>query len=84
MISTSLDVMIVLCFTSKFYADLHQLETQPETSSVRDHILYSTNQHFTRLHHQKLHSIYGRNPKLVTGPKQRRWVELQREKYGLV
>ena len=35
-------------------------------------------------HHQKLHSIYGRNPKLVTGPKQRRWVELQREKYGLV
>ena len=44
-----------LCFTSKFYADLHQLETHPETSYVRDHIPYSTKQQFARLHHQKLH-----------------------------
>lgn len=35
-------------------------------------------------HHLKLHSIYGRNPKLVTAPKQARWVQRQRDKHGLV
>lgn len=35
-------------------------------------------------HHLKLHTIYGRNPKLVTAPKQARWVQKQREKNGLV
>jgi len=35
-------------------------------------------------HHLKLHSIYGRDPALVTAPKQERWVEIQREKNGLV
>lgn len=37
-----------------------------------------------RTHHQKLHSIYGKNPTLVTAKKQARWVGIQREKYGLV
>ena len=35
-------------------------------------------------HHLKLHSIYGRNPGLHTAEKQKRWVEIQREKHGLV
>jgi len=35
-------------------------------------------------HHLKLHSIYGKRPKLITGPKQKRWVEKQREKHGMV
>lgn len=35
-------------------------------------------------HHLKLHSIYGRNPGLHTAKKQMRWVEIQREKHGLV
>lgn len=36
-------------------------------------------------HHLKLHSIYGKNPKLNTAPKQARWVEKQRNKLnGLV
>lgn len=35
-------------------------------------------------HHLKLHSIYGKRPKLVTAKKQERWVERQREKHGLV
>ena len=37
-----------------------------------------------KAHHLRLHSIYGKRPKLVTAPKQRRWVEIQREKYGMV
>lgn len=35
-------------------------------------------------HHLKLHSIYGKRPKLVTASKQRRWVSKQRDKYGMV
>lgn len=35
-------------------------------------------------HHLKLHSLYGRNPPLHTARKQKRWVEIQREKNGLV
>jgi len=35
-------------------------------------------------HHMKLHSIYGKNPKLSTAKKQESWVRIQREKYGLV
>ena len=35
-------------------------------------------------HHLRLHSIYGKRPKLITAEKQKRWVEKQREKYGMV
>ena len=35
-------------------------------------------------HHLRLHSIYGKRPKLITAEKQARWVEKQREKYGMV
>lgn len=35
-------------------------------------------------HHLKLHSIYGKKPTLVTGPKQKRWVDKRRVKeYGI-
>ena len=33
-------------------------------------------------HHLKLHSIYGRNPRLGTAPKQERWVGIQRDKHN--
>ena len=35
-------------------------------------------------HHLRLHSIYGNRPKLIPAQKQNRWVEKQREKYGMV
>ena len=31
-------------------------------------------------HHLRLHSIYGKRPKLITAEKQNKWVEIQREK----
>jgi hypothetical protein len=34
-------------------------------------------------HHLKLHSIYGKDPPLVTAKKQMNWVKIQREKNGL-
>ena len=35
-------------------------------------------------HHLRLHSIYGKRPKLVTAKKQIRWVGIQRDKHGVV
>ncbi len=35
-------------------------------------------------HHLLLHSLYGRNPSLGTAKKQMNWVEIQREKHGMV
>ena len=35
-------------------------------------------------HHLQLHSIYGKDPSLGTATKQKRWVEIQREKHGMV
>ena len=35
-------------------------------------------------HHLQLHSIYGKDPNLGTAKKQMRWVQIQREKHGLV
>ena len=32
--------------------------------------------------HEKLHKIYGKDPSLGTAPKQKRWIEKQREKNG--
>ena len=37
-----------------------------------------------KTHHIRLHSIYGKRPKLQTAKKQKRWVEIQRDKYGMV
>ena len=31
-------------------------------------------------HHQKLHSVYGAKPALYTAPKQKRWVQIQKDK----
>jgi hypothetical protein len=36
------------------------------------------------MHHLRLHSIYGKRPKLATAMKQKRWVLKQKDKYGLV
>ncbi len=35
-------------------------------------------------HHLRLHSIYGKRPKLITAKKQLRWVGIQRDKPGMV
>ena len=37
-----------------------------------------------KTHHIRLHSIYGKRPKLATAMKQKRCVEIQRDKYGMV
>jgi hypothetical protein len=54
-------------------------------SFIEEHYDQMYNQTVTlcHTHHLKLHSIYGRNPKLVTAAKQGRWVTKQRIKNEL-
>ena len=67
------------------------ISTAEDIMNVRDqfieeHIeeLYDEAVTLCHTHHLKLHSIYGKRPKLVTALKQKRWVEKQREKHGMV
>ena len=46
--------------------------------------LYNDTVTLCHKHHLELHRLYGRNPALVTAKKQMRWVEIQREKHGMV
>ena len=67
------------------------ISTAEEIIDVRDTFI---EEHMTELydeavtlchtHHLKLHSIYGKRPKLVTALKQKRWVGKQRDKHGMV
>jgi hypothetical protein len=67
------------------------IQTAEEIMSVRDtfieeHLreLYEEAVTLCHEHHLRLHSIYGKRPKLFTAQKQERWVERQREKHGMV
>ena len=67
------------------------ISTAEDIMDVRDTFI---EEHMTELydeavtlchtHHLKLHSIYGKRPKLVTALKQKRWVGKQRDKNGMV
>lgn len=46
--------------------------------------LYEDTVTICHTHHLQLHSLYGRNPDLSTAKKQMRWVEIQRDKHGMV
>lgn len=67
------------------------IKTDEDIIAVRDeyiaeheHELFDATVTLCHTHHLKLHSIYGKNPSLATAKKQERWVEIQREKNGLV
>ena len=46
--------------------------------------LYDYTATLCHAHHMQLHKVYGRDPGLGTVHKQKRWVEIQREKHGMV
>ena len=67
------------------------IQTAEEIMEVRDtfieeHLreLYEEAVTLCHEHHLRLHSIYGKRPKLFTAQKQERWVERRREKHGMV
>ena len=53
---------------------------------IEEHLneIYNEAATLCKTHHIRLHSIYGKRPKLMTATKQKRWVEIQREKHGMV
>ena len=68
-----------------------KVETEEDILSARETFiekhekeLYDEAVTLCHMHHLQLHSIYGKRPKLVTAMKQKRWVEKQRVKYGVV
>ena len=68
-----------------------EITTEEEILAVREKFIeenfekiYNRAVTICHKHHLKLHSIYGKKPKLVTAEKQERWVKIQRDKYGMV
>lgn len=71
------------CKTNKI-----SIVTEEDILAVRDRFikehhdeLYNQTVTLCHTHHMHLHSIYGKDPILSTAPKQKRWVEIQREKH---
>jgi hypothetical protein len=67
-----------------------KIETDEDILAVRDQFieehlveLYDETVTICHTHHLKLHSVYGKDPALTTAEKQKRWVQIQREKNGL-
>ena len=67
------------------------VETEEDILNIRETFiethekeLYDEAVTLCHLHHLRLHSIYGKRPKIITAMKQKRWVEKQRVKHGMV
>ena len=68
------------------------IETEQDILELRESFidenktkLYKNTVTLCHKHHLRLHSIYGKRPKLITAEKQQKWVEIQRDKqYGMV
>ena len=67
------------------------IETEEEILALREIFIKENydevyNQAVTlcHMHHMRLHNIYGKRPKLMTATRQQKWVEIQRDKYGMV
>ena len=52
---------------------------QEEHEKLHDHAVT-----LCHSHHLRLHGIYGKRPTLITAKKQQHWVEIQRNKHGMV
>ena len=68
-----------------------KIETEEDILRLRDEFieeheieLFDEAVTLCHMHHLRLHSIYGKRPKLVTAAKQKRWVLKQKDKYGMV
>lgn len=67
----------------------HDLSTDDAVLAIRDEFIAEHHKEiyeevFTlcNKHHVKLHGVYGKAPPLSSAAKQRRWIELQREKHN--
>jgi hypothetical protein len=68
----------------KKYKEEDVLEYRDEFIAENHAEMYDHTVTLCHTHHLQLHSIYGKDPSLGTAKKQMRWVQIQREKHGLV
>ena len=75
-----------------FYGLTELLENEQDILEIREQFIdenrdkvYTKTVTLCHQHHLRLHSIYGKRPKLIHAEKQERWVEKMRtKKYGMV
>lgn len=67
------------------------IETEEQILELRERFIEEKNNEvyeqavtLCHTHHLRLHGIYGKRPKLITAKKQQHWVNVQRDKYGMV
>ena len=67
------------------------IETEEQILELRERFIKEKNNEvyeqavtLCHTHHLRLHGIYGKRPKLITAKKQQHWVNVQRDKYGMV
>jgi hypothetical protein len=77
-------------FNKWLKAEKIKIATDEDVIAVRDRFieehhreLYEEAVTICHDHHLKLHSLYGKDPPLVTAMKQKNWTRIQREKNGL-
>lgn len=66
-------------YTVKVVDDI--LKIRDEFIQEEDDKIYNQTVTLCHDHHLKLHSVYGKDPSLVTAEKQKNWVRIQKEKY---
>lgn len=66
----------------------HCIDTDEDVLAIRDEFiaahhdeLYGQVYTLCNEHHKALHAIYGKSPAFGSAPKQKRWIDIQREKY---
>ena len=60
------------------------LELREQFIKENEEQVYNQAVTLCHMHHLRLHNIYGKRPKLRTAKKQQNWVEIQRNKHGMV
>tara|TARA_X000000950_G_C13711458_1_gene576376 strand:+ start:305 stop:679 length:375 start_codon:yes stop_codon:yes gene_type:complete len=60
------------------------LELREQFIKENEEQVYNQAVTLCHMHHLRLHNIYGKRPKLITATKQQNWVEIQRNKHGMV
>ena len=82
---TTLSILVNNFLKGKKVETVEQVEVfREEFKELYAKEIYDTTCTLCKTHHARLHQIYGKAPALGTASKQARWVEKQREKYGLV
>lgn len=80
----SVSILVAAWMRKNKYTPQQAVENRDEFIASHAKELYEDTVTLCSNHHSRLHDIYGETPSLGTAAKQARWVQIQREKHGLV